>query len=155
MIKQKVLAYITHANRLLVFRHVDFPEAGIQVPAGTIEPGEAPADAALREATEESGLQDLQLVAFLGEEVRDLSEFGLEQIHKRYFYHLSCPGNPPESWRHYENNPSEGPPDPILLEFFWVALPNGVPPLAGVQDSLLTVLFQRMGLLKARVARVG
>ena len=32
----KVFAYITHRDRLLVFRHTDFPEAGIQVPAGTV-----------------------------------------------------------------------------------------------------------------------
>ena len=33
---KKVFAYITNQNRLLVFRHLDFPEAGIQVPAGTV-----------------------------------------------------------------------------------------------------------------------
>ena len=36
----KVFAYITNQNRLLVFRHMDFPEAGIQVPAGTFMTGE-------------------------------------------------------------------------------------------------------------------
>jgi hypothetical protein len=35
-IRQKAFAYITHQKRLLVFRHVDVPEAGIQVPAGTM-----------------------------------------------------------------------------------------------------------------------
>ena len=37
---QKVYAYITRAEQLLVFSHVDFPEAGIQVPGGTLEPGD-------------------------------------------------------------------------------------------------------------------
>ena len=37
---EKAFAYITRDDELLVFRHVDSPEAGIQVPAGTIEPGE-------------------------------------------------------------------------------------------------------------------
>ena len=32
---QKAYAYITHRQRLLVFRHTDYPEAGIQVPAET------------------------------------------------------------------------------------------------------------------------
>ena len=40
-IKRKVLAYITKGQEpnleLLVFEHKDFPEAGLQVPAGTIE----------------------------------------------------------------------------------------------------------------------
>ena len=49
-LKQKVYAYITHANRLLVFRHVDEPDAGIQVPGGTMEEGEAPDEAVMREA---------------------------------------------------------------------------------------------------------
>ena len=39
--KQKVLAYIIQDDRLLVFRHTQFPEAGIQVPGGTVEQGEA------------------------------------------------------------------------------------------------------------------
>ena len=42
----KVLAYVTRLRNgdveLLVFDHRDAPEAGIQVPAGTIEPGESP-----------------------------------------------------------------------------------------------------------------
>ncbi len=36
-IKHKVFAYITSQHQLLVFRHPYAPEAGIQVPAGTIE----------------------------------------------------------------------------------------------------------------------
>ncbi|HLE30393.1 MAG TPA: NUDIX domain-containing protein, partial [Anaerolineales bacterium] len=58
--KHKVLAYITRRRngrtQLLVFTHRDFPEAGVQVPAGTVEPDE-PVEAALfREVHEESGL---------------------------------------------------------------------------------------------------
>ena len=49
---KKVYAYITRADRLLVFRHVDFPEAGVQVPGGTMDAGETPEGAVLREAAE-------------------------------------------------------------------------------------------------------
>ena len=42
ILKHKVFAYLTHGHRLLVFRHADFPEAGIQVPAGTVQPDERP-----------------------------------------------------------------------------------------------------------------
>ena len=42
---------------------IDAPEAGIQVPAGTVEADETPAAAALREAREETGLGDLRLAA--------------------------------------------------------------------------------------------
>ena len=63
---EKVYTYITQGKRLLVFRHVDFPAAGIQIPGGTIEYGESPEAAALREAGEETGLQDLVVNGYLG-----------------------------------------------------------------------------------------
>lgn len=47
-IRRKAFAYITHQQRLLVFEHPDSPEAGIQVPAGSIEPGETPQAGTLR-----------------------------------------------------------------------------------------------------------
>jgi len=64
---EKVTAFITreHEGRteLLLFRH---PYAGIQLPAGTVEEGEPHAEAALREAWEESGLKALQLQQYIG-----------------------------------------------------------------------------------------
>lgn len=57
--KQKVCAYILHEGdtglELLVFKHTD-TDAGIQVPAGTVEPNEKPEVAMSRELTEESGV---------------------------------------------------------------------------------------------------
>ena len=87
IMKRKVYAYITHGSRLLVFRHVDFPEAGIQVPGGTVEPGEEWEAAALREA-EETGLRDLRLVRQLGERTFDLAVYGRDEVNLRRFYHL-------------------------------------------------------------------
>jgi ADP-ribose pyrophosphatase YjhB (NUDIX family) len=56
----KVTAFITQGKgseeRLLLFRH---PHAGIQVPAGTAEPGEEVRAAVVREAQEESGIMSL------------------------------------------------------------------------------------------------
>jgi 8-oxo-dGTP pyrophosphatase MutT (NUDIX family) len=42
---------------LLVFEHRDFPEAGTQVPAGTVDRGEAPARTVVREVLEETGVR--------------------------------------------------------------------------------------------------
>jgi 8-oxo-dGTP pyrophosphatase MutT (NUDIX family) len=73
----KVTAFVTRrapsgdGHELLVFRH---PDAGIQLPAGSVEPGESLAVAALREVEEETGLRDTQLVAHLGTRVTDLHE---------------------------------------------------------------------------------
>jgi hypothetical protein len=39
LLKHKVLAYITHGERLLIFSHPDAPEAGLQVPGGDVGTG--------------------------------------------------------------------------------------------------------------------
>ncbi len=64
-IVEKVLAYITKGTSLLVFRHVH-SDAGIQVPAGTLELDESTEDGVLREAKEETGLKNLEIRRFLG-----------------------------------------------------------------------------------------
>ena len=87
-VKYKAFAYITNRNRLLVFVHPFAPEAGIQVPAGTVKTNERPEEAVLREAFEETGLSGLVVESFLGEDERDMSDFGKDEIHHRYFYHL-------------------------------------------------------------------
>lgn len=138
----KAMAYITHRDRLLVFRQPDFPEAGIQVPGGSIEPGEPPEVAVLREAFEETGLGGLRLVCFLGERKPDGRSWGHDEIHRRYFYHLRCEGAElPETWRHAEQTPSDGSPGPITFELFWAPLPDGVPPLIAEMDALLPELI--------------
>lgn len=66
----KVVAFVTRPHpsgpQLLVFDH---PLAGVQLPAGTIEPGEAALAGATREAWEETGLDELAMVEMLGTEV--------------------------------------------------------------------------------------
>ncbi|WP_460808073.1 NUDIX domain-containing protein [Micromonospora zhanjiangensis] len=68
VITTKVLCYVVRDGHLLVFRHTDFSyeEVGIQVPGGSVRPGEDPADAAVREAREETGLFDFTVVRKLG-----------------------------------------------------------------------------------------
>ena len=139
--KRKAFAYITHGDRLLVFRHSAAPEAGIQVPAGSVQEGERPEDAVMREAREETGLLDLVLVRSLGEHRRDMSDFGLDETHHRSFYHLRCTGDPPAAWRHHERDPSDVSAAPIHFEFFCAHLPDGVPPLIADHDQQLPRLI--------------
>jgi 8-oxo-dGTP pyrophosphatase MutT (NUDIX family) len=66
---EKVTALITRPSRdghdLLLFKH---PYAGIQIPAGTVEDGETPEQAVLREAAEETGLTFQIVEQYLGHE---------------------------------------------------------------------------------------
>jgi 8-oxo-dGTP pyrophosphatase MutT (NUDIX family) len=59
----KVTAFITCGSRLLLFRHLF---AGIQIPAGTVEEGETPEQAVLRETFEETGLSAVRIVRQVG-----------------------------------------------------------------------------------------
>ncbi|MFC4035871.1 NUDIX hydrolase [Streptomyces polygonati] len=62
-------AVITHEGRvLMVRRRVREGELSWQFPAGEIEPGESPAEAAVRETREETGLT-VTATRFLGERV--------------------------------------------------------------------------------------
>jgi ADP-ribose pyrophosphatase YjhB (NUDIX family) len=140
----KVFVYITRQNRLLVFRHVDFPEAGIQVPAGTVRDNEDLETAVLREAQEETGLTDLTIKEYLGQHIRSMEDIGKEEIHHRHFYHLLCGGDPPEGWLHDETDPSDGSSAPIRFEFFWAAIPDEVPKLICDHGILLSFLEARL-----------
>ena len=126
----KAFAYVTHDSKLLVFRHVDHPEAGIQVPAGTIEEGESPADAVMREAVEETGLTDLVLQRRLGTCDYDMSAFGRSEIQRRHFFHLTLPGSAPERWLHEERHRAGGGP-PIAFELFWSSAADASVLIAG------------------------
>ena len=79
-------------DEVLVFRH---PTAGVQLVKGTIEAGESPGAAALRELAEEAGLVDAELGHSLG-----VWESGFEsQVWE--FFEVEVHGALPERWRHH------------------------------------------------------
>lgn len=120
--KKKVVVYITCGDQLLVFRHRDFPEVGVQVPAGTIEPDETDYGlSALREAEEETGLKNLRLVRYLGSCDYDISALRPE-MHERHFYHVEVSPPVPDKWLHYETKPSGGEATSIAYDCYWMRL---------------------------------
>jgi 8-oxo-dGTP pyrophosphatase MutT (NUDIX family) len=137
---QRVVAYVTSGDRLLVFAHTRHPEAGIQVPAGMVESGESLEQAALREVWEETGLQGLEIVAYLGMREHHLPAAGRPGTERRHYYHLQLKGEAPERWTHWEQTPSDGSPGPIEFELYWVQYPQEVPELSGGQGELLCKL---------------
>lgn len=143
-VRRSVKTYITHGQRLLVFRQPDFPAAGIQVPGGTVQPDEPLDDAALREAFEETGLTSLRLIAFLGDTRFDGRSHGKLEIDHRNYYHLRADGDVPDQWEHWETDPSDGPHERIRFELFWVSLPHDVPPLIADMDEMLPALVERL-----------
>ncbi len=143
--RQKVYAYITRGDELLVFRHVDFPDAGIQVPGGTLEAGEDPAQGALREASEETGLERLQEVGYLGAHEWRFAD-GRQEAHLRHFYHLLSDKPMPETWQHAEMHPSDGTPGEILFEFYWTPLSQASAVLHPYYVAFIEALQQKLGL---------
>jgi 8-oxo-dGTP diphosphatase len=141
---EKVVAYITQQDQLLVFSHVEHPEAGIQVPAGTLLRGEDPVEAVLREAHEETGLSGLRIIRFLG--TRELSALatGSSQPQRRHFFQLATAEEPPLRWRHWETCPGDGS-EAVEFELFWVRLHGGFPELNGALDAMLPLLFDQPG----------
>ena len=116
---QKVIVYITAEDRLLVFRQPDSPEQGLQVPGGTVEPGESLEQAALREASEETGLNDLRLEALLGSATYVTTD-PPGVVHRRHFFHLSRGRAEPADWIHVESKPTAAAAPRLAL--YWVPL---------------------------------
>lgn len=133
---QKALVYALHhgadgRDRLLVFSEPGYPEAGTQVPGGTVEDGETPADAARREFAEETGLD----VDGLGRS--DFVHFATvpwptqvspTQVSpatqttppvERHCFALRLTEPLPGTWDHVEQTPHGGG-GPIVVRFRWM-----------------------------------
>ena len=147
LVESKVYAYIVKQMeskwQLLVFEHLDFPEAGIQVPGGTVETGESIPAAAIREVQEETGLESVEIIEKLGVSYHDMCQYGLKGFHRRHYFHCRVTTPTERSWIASEEMPSDGSPGPIGFKFYWVNLAC-VPPLAGRTDEMLHILIRRL-----------
>ncbi|WP_030488700.1 NUDIX hydrolase [Micromonospora chokoriensis] len=139
VIKDKVLCYVVRDGKLLVFRHTNYSyeEVGIQVPAGSIRVGETPEAAALREAREETGLNDFKIVRKLGETEYDISPYRFE-LQRRHVFHLELTEPTSERWMSQEDH--DGEQEPTHFECFWIPL-EGAHILQSGQGALLGRLY--------------
>lgn len=145
----KAIAYITRGDRFVVFEEPHSPAAGIQVPGGTVEPGESLEAAVLREAYEETGLSNLRLVRALGVQLHRRPS---GRVHRRHYFHLVDESDvEQEEWEHYEEHPHSGS-DPILYRLRWASL-RKPPVLHAELDSALRQL--RLWLTHPQGKRVG
>lgn len=141
-LRHRAYAYITKGRRLLLFTQPGAPEAGVQVPAGTIEAGEIPDDAVMREAREETGLTGLRLERLLAQDTREMRDWGSDELQYRWFYHLSVEGPTKETWRHGEFAEDGSVIHPF--EFFWADV-NALPELSGNCGDKIELLRESMG----------
>jgi 8-oxo-dGTP diphosphatase len=140
----KAIAYITRGDRFVVFEEPHSPEAGIQIPGGTVEPGESLAAAVLREAYEETGLTNLRLVRALGVQLHRRPS---GRVHRRHYFHLVDESEHEQPvWEHYEEHPHSGCA-PILYRLRWASL-RKPPALHAELDGGLRQL--RLGLTQPR-----
>ncbi len=110
-------------RELLVFEHAGQPEAGLQVPGGTVEEGETPLEAVAREVLEESGLP---LDGW-----REAAAF--ETNGQRWRCFVTAPAMPlPDAWRCEPLGPERE--QGLRFEYRWVALTGGER-LAGAQEE--------------------
>lgn len=113
----KVSVFVIDADdRLLVFEHPRSPTAGVQLPAGTMEPGEEPVAAAFRELCEETGKDSFEITRFVAS--RQIAEVrqGREELHDRWFFQASPIQELPDGWMGGEWTSAGWEP----FRFYWI-----------------------------------
>jgi ADP-ribose pyrophosphatase YjhB (NUDIX family) len=125
----RVVAYVTRGRELLVFDHADLPEAGTQVPAGRLDPGESLEDGLARELDEEVGIR-ARVVRELGQVTR---RQGDGKVYESHYLRLET-DDPRDAWEHVVR----GDGDDAGLVFVCRFVPlDPLPELAGRQGEFL------------------
>lgn len=109
----------TEGIQLLTFSEPDFPEAGTQVPGGTVDPGENLLDTANREFFEETGKQWKDGWVFFEEEELLHRQTGIPQV-ENVFFSWDRKKVLPENWNHLVTGGGED--EGILFSFQWISL---------------------------------
>lgn len=97
--REKALIYLTRdPSELLVLEHTEeHPTAGVQVPAGGVEPGEQPDATAIRELAEETGLHSGSAAVYLESRIW---EQDIAPSRVRHYFWVVAPTDTPDRWSH-------------------------------------------------------
>lgn len=115
-IVHKVLVYLVCRGRILTFEHCDYPEAGLQVPGGTVEEGESIVECAQRELFEESGLRSTA-VPVVFNEYSFFPEWDEGVVHHRHLVSLFDDTIEPAGFAHTVTKGAED--KGLRLNFSW------------------------------------
>lgn len=140
---EKAYVYIVSRGRLLVFRERPHPDSGVQVPGGTLDPGETPSAGAEREVREETRRSDLVIDGYLGSTLWNYHWRHVTGRYRRHFYYGRFANEAPDSWEHWEMTPSDGGP-PFAMRFYWVPFVHGYPRLSLGYGAKLPALRERL-----------
>lgn len=148
-VKYKAYIYLTCGSRLLVFEEADDPQIGLQVPGGTLDPGESFLHGARREFREETGLElPLALDHLIDQDVLFDNRAGRD-LHRRRLFHARTPTIERQEWEHFEMTPSAGG-DPIRFRLFWIDLFGET---AENESRFFVGFGAPLGLLRRRLGR--
>lgn len=135
--KHKVLAYLLRwrlgRRQVLVFEHRDYPDAGLQVPAGTVEPGEAIEAALWREIREECGLEPERL----GAARRLTGAYEAEWDQQRHVFAIEAGDALPDRWTHTVGG--RGEDKGMVFNYYWLDVTPSLR-LAGGQEEFLALV---------------
>ncbi len=125
IVKHKAAAVVVRTTaygpELLVFRH---PLAGVQIPKGSIESGESPADAAVRELAEESGILAGRVIRHVGWHQFEVGEDATnDEPRETQIWHtflIAADAERRDSWSHQASGSEIE--ERLVFEFFWLTL---------------------------------
>ncbi|MCA1063756.1 NUDIX domain-containing protein [Rossellomorea sp. AcN35-11] len=134
---KKAYGYVTRVRdkrtQVLVFRHKGIPEAGIQIPKGTVSEGENTLNAVIREMKEETGIQRFEVEKLISVDYWETDDGA---VHNRYFYKIVCH----EMADEWEHNPTGGGEEKgLTFQFFWISSDEEVELIRGHADYLKTI----------------
>lgn len=131
-LRERAVCLVVRGTELLVFDHVP-DDSGVQIPAGGVEAGETPAQAAIRELREESGLElDAPVHLCSYEWMAPMPGRSTRQVCHAFAF--AAPSTTPDAWQKHA--------DDHLFSFRWAEVAR--PGLDWEMDAALPELIHHL-----------